>query len=130
MAGASLWTLIASTARPMVGLKIMIASAAASNAAGRWRRPSQRKDEGQRKGLSLAARKEPKQPLRPGKRRLALRKYKFPGTTNACALRRIHDRALRYARLNPQPRLAFCGPGCVALAHHDYPVQWCDSSSR
>ena len=84
----------------------------------------------QRKGLSLAARKEPKQPLRAGKRRLALRKYKFPGTTNACALRRIHDRALRYARLNPQPRLAFCGPGCVALAHHDYPVQWCDSSSR
>src|SRR5262249_36635741 len=68
----SLWTLIASTARAVEVASRAIASAAATIGADGGR-PSQRPG----RASSLAARKNPKQPLRAGKRRLA------PGNTSS-----------------------------------------------
>src|SRR5262249_29609352 len=98
MAWVSVWTLIASTARLADGTRRAMTSAAAAAIALKDSRPSQQSGQ----ASSHAARKDLKQPLRAGKRRLAPRNTSSPEplTPALCA---EFTTAKRYIRGCRQP---------------------------
>src|SRR6516165_8387394 len=138
MAWVSVWTLIASTARLADGTKRAMTSAAAAAIAFKDSRPRQQSGQ----ASSHAARKDLKQPLRAGKRRLAPRNTSSPEplTPALCAEFTTAERTIRGCRQPESPDYSMqsfgFSSGWGVLAQEKFPfdfkgsVQFCRCAYR